>query len=79
MRLTRRSGKRTITIASRIAKVKSGGRKTFAWRLTRSQLRNVRTGARVLEIRAGTSATRIAPAKLSATIRFSGRLPKRLR
>jgi hypothetical protein len=79
MKLTRRAGTRTTTIAARVVKVGKGGRRTFTWHMTRSQLRRMRTGAHVLAVRSGPSTKRITRPTLKATIRFSGRLPARLR
>ncbi|HUR84868.1 MAG TPA: multicopper oxidase domain-containing protein [Solirubrobacteraceae bacterium] len=76
MKLTRRSGKKTITIATRNLIVRSGGRRTVTWKLTRAQLRRMKAGDVVLSVRAGTSSKKLAPATLKATIRFSGRLPR---
>jgi len=76
-RLTRRARGRTVAVAVRVSTVAKGGRRTITWRLKPSQLRRMRAGAHVLEVRAGTTRTRIAAAKLNATIRFSGRLPRR--
>ncbi len=78
-KLTRRSGKRTITIAARTLKLVKGGRRTFTWRMTKKQLRLTRSGATVLAVREGTSTARLGSKTLKATIRFSGRLPARLR
>lgn len=76
MKLTRRSGKRTVTVGTRVLTIGRGGRRTFTWRLTRGQLRRMKAGDAVLAVRAGTSAKRLAPTTLRATIRFSGRLPR---
>jgi hypothetical protein len=43
------------------------------------QLRRMRAGAYVLELRAGASAKRLEPATLKATMRFTSRLPHRVR
>jgi hypothetical protein len=78
-KLTRRSGGKTITVGTRVASVRQGGRRTLTWRLKPAQLRRMRAGAYVLELRAGPSAARLAPATLKATIRFTGRPPRRVR
>ena len=76
-KLTRRSGAKTIAIATRVMSVQKGGRRTLTWRLKPAQLRRMRAGAYVLELRAGPSEARLEPATLKATIRFTGRLPRR--
>jgi FtsP/CotA-like multicopper oxidase with cupredoxin domain len=76
VRLLRRSGRSLRTTTSGVVRVRRGGTLTFTWKPTRAQLRRARAGRHQLQLKAGTSAKRLAAGTLRADIRITGRLPR---
>ena len=75
--LSRRSGGRDRQVLRSIVRMPGGGTDvSVRWRLSRAQLAKLKAGTYRIRVRVGTGRTKLGQQSLTATLRFTGSVPK---